>query len=104
MTGNNAAGYAPAAAAAADRSRVYGVGVLFAERIVESTSALEVFVKQVYAGGPADQSGQIKVGDVLVSVNGEDVAGHNLQDLRRVVPGPLDSAVTLGFVDESQNR
>ena len=31
----------------AARGRVYGVGVLFAERIVESTRLIEVFVKQV---------------------------------------------------------
>mmetsp|Transcript_13428 Transcript_13428/g.31016 ORF Transcript_13428/g.31016 Transcript_13428/m.31016 type:complete len:503 (-) Transcript_13428:284-1792(-) len=84
--------------------RVYGVGVLFAERIVESTRLIEVFVKQVYAGGPADQSGQVKVGDVLVAVNNNDVVGQNLQDLRLLVPGPLDSQVTLGFVDEGHQR
>ena len=36
-------------------------------------------------------------GDVLKHVDGHDVTGRSIRDLRSLVPGPLGSRVTVGF-------
>jgi len=79
------------------QSQVYGVGCVFGEKKNAETGKVEVFVKQVYKDGPADESGKVNVGDTLIRVNEDDVTGQSLQQLRRVVPGPLNSKVNLTF-------
>eukprot|EP00961_Rhodomonas_salina_P151385 2037807-Rhodomonas_salina.4 len=43
------------------------------------------------------EAGKVNVGDVLMRVNEEDVTGQSLQELRRVIPGPLNSKVLITF-------
>ena len=42
----------------------------------------------------------MKPGDVLSRVNGKNVAGRTIRELRGTVPGPLGSSVNLGFSGE----
>lgn len=72
-----------------------------------------VYVKKVVPGGSAARSGRIEVllflhlsrrslwasqiGDVIVKVDGSDVAGEPVSSLRRRIVGPPGSYVRLGF-------
>jgi C-terminal processing protease CtpA/Prc len=51
----------------------------------------------MHLDGPADRSGKIQEGDVLVAVEGESVAGKGLSFLSSRIPGPLNSIVKLTF-------
>jgi len=75
----------------------FGVGILFAEQTDPSNGNVQVVVKDVYENSPAASSGQIKPGDVLVTVDGQSVQGMSIRELRTTVPGPLGTKVNLGF-------
>ena len=51
----------------------------------------------MHQDGPADRSGKIQEGDVLVAVEGECVGGRGLSFLSSRIPGPLNSIVKLTF-------
>ena len=51
----------------------------------------------MHLDGPADRSGRIQEGDILVAVEGESVAGKGLSFLSGRIPGPLNSIVKLTF-------
>ena len=72
------------------------VGIHWAERSDEY-GATEVLVSKMHLDGPADRSGKIKEGDILISVEGENVIGRSLSYLAGKIPGPLNSIVKLTF-------
>jgi carboxyl-terminal processing protease len=55
-------------------------------------------VEEVYDGSPAKQSG-LKVGDVIVSVNGKPLAGKTSDQSTALIKGPAGSSVTMGLKD-----
>lgn len=55
-------------------------------------------VDEVYKGSPA-QKGGLKVGDVIVSVNGRSLAGKTSDESTALIKGPAGSAVRLGVRD-----
>jgi carboxyl-terminal processing protease len=55
-------------------------------------------VDEVYDGSPAKESG-LKVGDVIVSVNGKSLAGKTSDQSTALIKGPAGSAVTMGLKD-----
>lgn len=55
---------------------------------------------EIVPGSPAYESGQIYVGDILLSVDGQRVQGQRLDAVNRMVSGPIGSPVTLEFQHE----
>lgn len=72
------------------------VGIHWAERSDEY-GMTEVVVSKMHLDGPADRSGKIQEGDVLIAVEGESVSGKGLAYLANKIPGPLNSIVKLTF-------
>jgi carboxyl-terminal processing protease len=74
-----------------------GIGVEF--QLFDDT----VNVVNVLAGGPSDKAG-LHVGDKLIMVNGNPVAGKGISadKIRKLLKGPGDSKVTIGLIRGSQ--
>ncbi len=70
----------------------YGIGVQIAPANPDGTGAKIV---NVFRGGPAFQAG-LRIGDVIVEVNGEDVSKLSLYDIVAKIRGPKGTKVTLG--------
>eukprot|EP00961_Rhodomonas_salina_P075802 1017174-Rhodomonas_salina.4 len=61
-------------------------------------------VKSLLANSPAQNSGKIKVGDIILSVDGQNVYGKKLAELAEVLLGPPGSEVTLEFKNEKSSN
>ena len=59
-----------------------------------------IYVCEIVSGSPAYESGQIRVGDILLSVDGQRVQGQRLDTVNRLVSGPIGSSVSLEFQHE----
>lgn len=55
-----------------------------------------VLIEKVISGTPAAEAG-LKTGDLIVSVNGRELAGKGLDHAVDLITGPAGSPVTLGF-------
>jgi len=71
----------------------YGIGVQIAPANPDGTGAKIV---NVFRGGPAYEAG-LRIGDVIVEVDGEDVTAISLYDIVSKIRGPKDTKVTLGI-------
>mmetsp|Transcript_7571 Transcript_7571/g.11994 ORF Transcript_7571/g.11994 Transcript_7571/m.11994 type:complete len:123 (+) Transcript_7571:938-1306(+) len=69
-----------------------GVGIVFTE--AEDGSLV---VSRLVPGGPAEETGQVAVGDVLYEVEGENVYRADKQKIARKVLGSEGTMVRLGF-------
>uniref|UniRef100_A0A7S4P6I8 PDZ domain-containing protein n=1 Tax=Guillardia theta TaxID=55529 RepID=A0A7S4P6I8_GUITH len=78
---------------AASSSNLAGVGIFFQQ----DSDSNEVFVKTIVKGGSADRSGVIRMGDVVVRVDHDNVEGQPLAILRTGILGTQGTYVTLGF-------
>lgn len=68
-----------------------GIGAMFKE------GPDGVVVSNFVEGGPAQQSGQIKVGDRIVEIDGKSVAGYPLDRVMDILHGDVDDNVHLVF-------
>ncbi|EKX52838.1 hypothetical protein GUITHDRAFT_101289 [Guillardia theta CCMP2712] len=66
-----------------------GVGILLEE------SSVGARVKMLAPGGAAYNSGKIKVNDILKEVNGVDCSNQDLEEIGRLICGPVGSKVKL---------
>jgi chromosome segregation ATPase len=57
----------------------------------------QVYVANIVPGGSADRSGVIRVNDVIVKVDDQDVQGQPLSTLRNLILGKQGSYVVLAF-------
>ena len=80
-------------AAGGGGNELAGIGLFFVQRFAEGTCEVD----EVVAGGAAQKSRRIKVGDVLRSVDGRPVAGLDLVDIRHLIIGQAGSPVVLEF-------
>jgi len=71
----------------------YGIGVQIAPANPDGTGAKIV---NVFRGGPAYEAG-LRIGDVIVEVDGEDVTKISLYDIVAKIRGPKGTKVTLGI-------
>ena len=60
-------------------------------------------VEEVYEDSPA-KAGGLKVGDLIVSVNGKSLAGKTSDESTALIKGPAGSTVTLGLKDGRKLR
>ena len=67
-----------------------GVGIFFQQEPMTG----KVYVANIVPGGSADRSGVIRVNDVIVKVDDEDVQGQPLATLRNLI---LGKQVTIEF-------
>mmetsp|Transcript_26057 Transcript_26057/g.65798 ORF Transcript_26057/g.65798 Transcript_26057/m.65798 type:complete len:414 (+) Transcript_26057:67-1308(+) len=72
--------------------QMVGVGIVFRS---DTTGAL--FVRMLQDGGPAQLSGEVKVGDCIVEVDGADVYRKPISTFTSMVLGPPGSVVMLGL-------
>mmetsp|Transcript_9121 Transcript_9121/g.17709 ORF Transcript_9121/g.17709 Transcript_9121/m.17709 type:complete len:400 (-) Transcript_9121:47-1246(-) len=70
-----------------------GVGIFFQQE----PQTGKVYVANIVPGGSADRSGVIRVNDVIVKVDDEDVQGQPLSTLRTLILGKQGSYVVLAF-------
>jgi len=59
-----------------------------------------IYVCEIVSGSPASESGQVRVGDILLSVDGQRVQGMQLESVNRLIAGAVGSAVNLEFQHE----
>lgn len=71
------------------------VGVGITIRVLEDETGYEIL--QVAAGGPAEEAG-VLVGDILVAVGGQRIAGMNTNDVRDLVKGTKGTYVDMTFL------
>ncbi len=74
-----------------------GVGIIFNQH-TEQNGFIAVTIKSLIPGSPAERSGLLKPGDLVVRVDDTDVIGQPLQQLRQIIPGPRGSSCKLGFL------
>jgi hypothetical protein len=72
--------------------KLFGVGIFFAT----DANGGQV-VRSFVPGGPAERSGQVAIGDVIVSVDNTDVYGLPLATLAKYLLGPRGSTINMGF-------
>jgi carboxyl-terminal processing protease len=60
-------------------------------------------IANVFHGSPAEKAG-LKVGDTIVSVEGESIAGHDTVEVRDEVTGPEGTQVTIGVRDGKSGK
>ena len=75
-----------------EMAELVGIGLYF----VQLDAGL-CAVDEIVAGGAAESSGRIQVGDVLLSVDGQGVGGMELAQIRQLIIGRPGTAVTLDF-------
>ena len=80
---------------APSKNNLAGVGIVFSTQGNSNSTGL--VVASLAVDGPADKSGQVKAGDVLVSIDRIDVRGVSAEDLAPYILGPPGSKVTIGF-------
>eukprot|EP00277_Geminigera_cryophila_P017955 CAMPEP_0179447362 /NCGR_PEP_ID=MMETSP0799-20121207/31224_1 /TAXON_ID=46947 /ORGANISM="Geminigera cryophila, Strain CCMP2564" /LENGTH=144 /DNA_ID=CAMNT_0021238161 /DNA_START=66 /DNA_END=500 /DNA_ORIENTATION=+ len=78
-----------------------GIGAYF-QRASADTGGLSV--KSLLPGSPAQKCGKIKVGDIVLKVDGDNVFGKKLAELAEVLLGPTGSKVTLEFRDGNTQK
>eukprot|EP00802_Teleaulax_amphioxeia_P019476 Tamp_19711.p2 GENE.Tamp_19711~~Tamp_19711.p2 ORF type:complete len:142 (+),score=19.03 Tamp_19711:162-587(+) len=78
-----------------------GIGAYF-QRSAADNGGLSV--KSLLPGSPAAKCGKIKVGDIILKVDGDDVYGKKLAELAEVLLGPTGSKVTLEFRDCAKGK
>lgn len=54
-------------------------------------------VSHLIRGGSGDRSGTVKPGDIIVSIDGEDLTSRGLGVMRNTLVGPEGSGVVVGF-------
>jgi C-terminal processing protease CtpA/Prc len=91
----------PSSSATPNKSNLAGVGIVFSTVGHNNISGL--VVASLAVDGPADKSGQVKAGDVLVSIDRVDVRGISAEDLAPYILGSPGSKVIMGFERPGQN-
>jgi hypothetical protein len=79
-------------------SRRAGVGL-----VLEARGRGPSFVAELAAGGSADRSGKVQVGDKLLLVDGSPLDGMTPVDLAQVISGPEGTPVRLSFCRVTTN-
>lgn len=82
----------------AEAGKVVGVGIVFDESSLD-----RLRVESLVPGSGAARCGEILPGDVLLTVDGIDVAGRKVSDLAPMFAGPAGSTVILTLMRGEEN-
>jgi len=74
-----------------------GIGVVLKEGIEG------IVIQDILKGGPAQISGQIKKGDIIVEVDGKSVTQYPFQQVLEIMKGKEGSRTTLGIIRYCEN-
>jgi carboxyl-terminal processing protease len=74
-----------------------GIGVVLKEGIEG------IVIQDILKGGPAQNSGQIKKGDIIVEVDGKSVTQYPFQQVLEIMKGKEGSHTTLGIIRYCEN-
>jgi len=77
-----------------------GIGLLMQQ---DGGSSSTVFIKHIVPNGACSRDGVIQVGDAVVGVNGENVMGYAVAEIRERIVGPIGSTVRVAFQREGEN-
>mmetsp|Transcript_15598 Transcript_15598/g.24255 ORF Transcript_15598/g.24255 Transcript_15598/m.24255 type:complete len:150 (+) Transcript_15598:153-602(+) len=83
------------------KSDKVGIGAYFQK---SKTDPSGLSVKSLLSGSPAQTCNRIKVGDIIMSVDGMEVYGKKLAELAEVLLGPPGSPVTLKFKESKSGE
>jgi len=78
-------------------SGIGGVGMRLAW--YEQTGG-RIYVCEIVSASPASESGEVRVGDILLSVDGQRVQGMQLENVNRLISGAVGSTVNLELQHE----
>jgi C-terminal processing protease CtpA/Prc len=59
-----------------------------------------IHVSEIVPKSPAEESREVRVGDILLSVDGQQVQGMHLDSVNRLIAGSVGSSVNLEFQHE----
>jgi hypothetical protein len=74
-----------------------GVGIYFQE------SGSDIVVNHLIRGGSAERSGKVVAGDIIVSIDDNDVRSNGVGQMRNFIVGPEGSTVNLTFVRNEES-
>ncbi len=77
------------------QQRLFGIGAQLRDDLNGFT------VVQIVEGGPASQSNELKIGDKIIAVNHDPIAGMDITEAVDLIRGPQGSSVILTIVRES---
>ena len=78
------------------QQRLFGIGAQLRDDLNGFT------VVQIVEGGPASHSAELRVGDKIIAVNHEPIAGMDITEAVELIRGPQGSSVILTLVRETQ--
>ncbi len=79
------------------QQRLFGIGAALRDDI----NGFRVI--KIVEGGPAERSGELKVDDLIIAVNGEPVVGMNITDAVNLIRGEEDTPVVLTVIREKKD-
>lgn len=79
------------------QQRLFGIGAALRDDIKGFR------VIKIVEGGPADRSGELKLNDLVIAVNGEPVVGMNINDAVQLIRGEENTPVNLTVLREVPN-
>lgn len=62
-----------------------------------------VFISKVFPGSPAEKSGLLQ-GDIIVTVNGENVTGMSVEEVAGIIKGEVGTKVTIGILRGNDSK
>ncbi|MBM3192665.1 MAG: PDZ domain-containing protein [Chlamydiae bacterium] len=80
------------------QQRLFGIGAQLRDDLNGFT------VVQIVEGGPASHSNELKIGDKIIAVNHEPIAGMDITEAVDLIRGPEGSAVILTIVREHPSQ
>ena len=87
-----------------DSIRPCGIGVRLRARTNDSQSPGAVIIESVFDGGAASASGKVLEGDQLIKVDGRDVSGMSMDEVRQQILGLPGTSLTLHMKRSTNNE
>lgn len=72
--------------------------------LADGSVAGQYVVSRVVPGGPAANSGNVQVGDVVVQLDGRRVEGQSVETVRNMIIGPIGTEVDVHLMRQDQGR
>ncbi|EKX40882.1 hypothetical protein GUITHDRAFT_113142 [Guillardia theta CCMP2712] len=80
------------------------VGILWTTRAYGAPDAYNAVVLDLVPGSPASKNGLLRAGDVLLDVDGRDMAGKSKEEVEKLMIGPANTPITMIFSRPAPNQ